>query len=116
MHTANTNHAQTAAQNCGNLKQNILVKLKLENDYSKLVLVPAFKAHSTQYCAVRNTCLGLINQLLFLRFDFIKCHLTNSYGMFNMTLLLSSCPAWDCFLESSDTFIKSLQKVTQTAK
>lgn len=29
-----------------------------------------------------------------------------------MTLLLSSCPAWDRFSESSDIFIKSLQKVT----
>lgn len=52
---------------------------------------------------------------VFLRFDFIKHHLTNSYGMFNMTLLLSSCPAWDRFLESSDTFIKSPRKVTHAA-
>lgn len=48
-----------------NSRQNLLVKLKLENGYSRLVLVPALKADSTQSYAVRNAWPGLINQLFF---------------------------------------------------
>lgn len=60
--------------------------------------------------------LARINKLaIFLIFDFIKCRLANSSGMFSTTWIFSSCSAWDCFLESRDTFIKSPQKVTHTA-
>lgn len=60
--------------------------------------------------------LARINKsAIFLIFDFIECRLANSSGMFSMTWIFSSCSAWDCFLESSDTFIKSPQKVTLAA-
>lgn len=58
-------HTNSGTKLCSNLKLNILVKIKLENDYSKLVLVPTLEADFTQNCAVMNAWLGLINQLFF---------------------------------------------------
>lgn len=71
---------------CSNLKLNILVKLKLENDYSKLVLVPALEADSTQNCAVMNAWLGLINQLFF--WDLISSNIIWQTPM--------ECLTWHC--------------------
>lgn len=62
-------HATTPAQ-WHRTEQNILVKLKLENDYSNPAQVPTFKPDSPQNRRVTSARPGLINQLFFPRICF----------------------------------------------
>lgn len=58
-------HTNSSTRLSSSLKQDMLVKLKSENGYSKLVLVPPLKADSTQNCAVITAWPELINRLFF---------------------------------------------------